>query len=112
MATARFIHRGDAIDYAPIGDVSAGDVIQQEDLVGVSKLDIKAGTLGSLHVCGVFDFPKNTGAGEDILFGVQLYWDDVNGVAIKVQAADEKPLGKASAPAGEDDETVRVRLSQ
>jgi len=36
--TARFIHDGDAIDYTPGSDVSAGDVVVQEDLIAVEGL--------------------------------------------------------------------------
>ena len=37
MAQAQFIHDGDEIDYTPGADVSAGDVVVQGDLVGVTK---------------------------------------------------------------------------
>jgi len=46
MATATFIHDGNAIDYTPGSDVSAGDVVVQGELVGVTKRDIPANTLG------------------------------------------------------------------
>ena len=69
MATARFVHDGEAIDYTPSSAVSAGDVVVQNDLVGVAKLDIAANTLGALAVKGVFDFPKATGAGSAIAAG-------------------------------------------
>lgn len=109
---ATFVQAGDAIDYRPITrDVSPGDVIEQEDLIGVATLAIKAGTLGALAVTGVFDFPKNTGAGEEIAAGKLVYWDSTNKVAIKT-AGVNKLLGKAVAAAGENDRTVRVRLVQ
>jgi predicted RecA/RadA family phage recombinase len=38
MATAKFIHDGDSINYTPTSaDVAAGDVIVQGDLVGIAK---------------------------------------------------------------------------
>ena len=41
---ARYVQRGDAIDYTPMEDVAAGDVVVLSGkLVGVAKLDIKAG---------------------------------------------------------------------
>jgi len=108
---ANFVHDGNAIDYTPAADVAAGDVIVQEDLVAVAKRDIPAGTLGALHTTGVFDFPKDTGAGKDIASGKKVHWDETPGVAKKT-ASGATYLGKAIADAGENDETVRVRMEQ
>lgn len=112
--TARFIHDGDAIDYTPLADVTAGDVVVQEDLLGVAKLDIAAGTLGALSVTGIFDFPKETGSGTEIAAGALVHWD-ANAQAAYASiggSASDKLLGKAVLAAGETDETVRVRLTQ
>jgi len=114
--TARFIHDGDAIDYTPGSDVAAGDVVVQEDLIGVAKLDIPANALGALHVTGVLDFPKATGSGSSIPAGIKVYWDEVAKQAFALgggsSSGSEKLLGKSVLAAGEDDETVRVRLTQ
>jgi len=109
--TARFIHDGDAIDYTPGADVTAGDVVVQEDLVGVAKRDIPADTLGALHVTGVFDFPKATGSGKAIAFGKKVNWDATNKV-VTTTTGTNKPLGKTVAAAGDNDAFVRVRLTQ
>lgn len=114
-----FVHDGNSIDYTPTADVTAGDVVIQNDLVGVAKLDIPAGALGALAVTGVFDFPKATGAGTAIAAGVKVYWDEDTQQAS--EEGDESDsgslegaafLGKAVKDAADDDETVRVRLSQ
>jgi len=111
--TAMFKHRGEAIDHVPSADVGAGDVVVQGELVGVAKLDIKAETLGALHVSGVFDFPKATGSGSGLAAGVKAYWDDTAKVATEDAAGGvNKYLGKTAAEAGDDAATVRVRLSQ
>ena len=126
--TATFIHRGDAIDYTPEAAVSAGDVVVQGDIVGVAKLDIKAGALGALAVSGVFDVPKPTGTNTAISAGAKVYWDAENKIAVDADGYatasgtgtasdmgyDETLpyLGKAVQAAGDDDETVRVLLSQ
>ena len=56
---AKFIQRGDSIDFRPERDVAAGEVVTLSGkLVGIAKLDIKAGELGSLSLTGVFDMPK------------------------------------------------------
>jgi len=113
MATARFVQTGNAIDYTPDADVSAGDVVVQNDLVGVAKLDIKADALGALAVTGVFDFPKATGVDTGIDAGLQVYWDEADQEAkTDDETGANKLIGKTVAAAGDDDETVRVRLSQ
>ena len=45
---ASYVQRGEYIDVVPENDVKAGDIVVRGRLVGVSKLDIKAGTLGAL----------------------------------------------------------------
>lgn len=113
MATATFIHDGEAIDYTPGADVSAGDVVVQGELVGIAQLDIASGTLGALAVTGVFDLPKATGAGEAIAAGSEAFWDEAEQVAkTDAESGANKSLGKTVSAAGDDDETVRVRLSQ
>ena len=113
MATAQFIHDGKSIDYTPGADVSAGDVVVQNDLIGIAKLDIATGALGALAVTGVFDLPKATGVGEAIGAGAKVYWDAGGSVATTDPAAGaNKYLGKTVRATGDDDATVRVRLEQ
>jgi len=106
MATANFIHDGNSIDYTP-----AGDVVIQNDLVGIAKQPIAAGVPGALAVVGVFEVPKPTGAGTAIAVGAKVYWDATNSQATGT-ATGNTYMGKAIAAAGDDDATVRVRLSQ
>ena len=111
--TATYIHEGNAIDYTPAADVVAGDVIVQGELLGVAKLDIKAGTLGALAVVGVFDFPKATGASTAIAEGLDVYWDESAGEATTDSASGaNKRIGRTIAASGDNDTTVRVRMSQ
>ncbi len=113
MATAIFVNDGNAIDYTPGSDVAAGDVVVQEELVGVSKQPIAANALGALAVAGVFDFPKTAGVGEAIAAGAKVYWDVADGVAkTDDETGANKLIGKTVAAAGDDDATVRVRLGQ
>ena len=109
--TVKFIQRGDAVDYTPDANVSAGEVVVQGDLVGVAKLDIQAGVLGVVAVSGVFDFPKDTGSASAVSAGAKLYWDAENEIATPT-ADSNKYIGKAVADAAADDSTVRVRVSQ
>jgi len=113
MATATFIHDGNAIDYTPGSDVSAGDVVVQGDLIGVAKQPITANALGALAVAGVFDFPKATGGGSAITAGAKVYWDAGDSEAKEdAEAGANKYLGKVATAVTDDDTTVRVRLEQ
>ena len=111
MATATFVHDGKSIDYTPGADVSAGDVVVQNDLVGVAKQPIAASALGALAVTGVFDFPKDTGSASAIAAGKTVYWDEDDEIATET-ADGNTALGKTIKAATADDETVRVRMSQ
>ena len=111
--TVKFIHEGAAIDYTPGADASAGTVVVQADLVGLTRVDLKANQLGSLAVTGVFDFPKAGGAGSAIPAGTLTYWDAANTVATKNAAAGvNKLIGKAVKTTVDADTIVRVRLQQ
>ena len=110
MATT-FVQQGAAIDYTPGADTPAGTVVVQGDLVGVTRVDLKAGQLGALAVEGVFEFPKATTAGTGFTAGQLAYWDNTNDVATKT-ATGNKLIGKAVRAAAEADATVRIRLSQ
>jgi len=112
--TATFVHQGDQIDYTPGSDVSAGDVVIQNDLIGVAKRPIPANIPGALSVAGVFDFPKATGAGSAIDVGLDVFWNAAAEEATTDpgSGATNKKLGRSVANAGDDDTTVRVRLTQ
>jgi predicted RecA/RadA family phage recombinase len=113
MSRVKFIHDGDSIDFtpAPGGNVAAGDVVVQGDLVGVAKMDIAADTLGALAVTGVFDFPKATGTGSAIAAGVNVYWHS-SVTQANTTASGGKLIGKTVRAAVDADTTVRARLSQ
>jgi len=112
---ARFIHRGDAVDYTPSADVAAGEVVVLNDLVGVAKLDILAGVKGALAASGVFDFAKEAGGGVTFAFGEKGYWDDTNKLAVKTDGGGaNKYIGKCAQDGGaaDADSSVWLRLSQ
>ena len=109
MSFADFVQQGAAVDYTPTEDTTAGTVIVQGELVGITKHDIKANALGAISVEGVFDIVKDPTA--SISAGAKVYWDSVNSQAVSV-ATGNKLLGKAVESAGVNTTTVRVRLSQ
>lgn len=110
---AKFIQEGSAIDYTPGADTPAGTVVVQSDLVGVTRVDLKANQLGALAVTGVFEFPKALGVGSAIGIGVLTYWDAAAGNATKNAAAGaNKLIGKCVKTTVDADTVVRVRVSQ
>ena len=111
MPLVTFVQEGSAVDYTPNADVAAGDVIVLNDLVGVTKRKIPANTQGALHVAGVFDFPKATGASTAIAAGKTVYWN-ATAQQVTITATGNKLLGKSVAAAGDNDAEVRVRMSQ
>lgn len=104
---AKYVQKGDSIDYRPSENIAAGDVIVVADLIGVARLDIAAGTLGSLAVVGVFDVVKATTA---VTAGSTVYWDAGAKQATLVSGSNHY-LGKAIAAADGSDEHVRVLLN-
>ena len=104
---AKFIQDGYSIDYTPTADTPAGTIIIQNGLAGVTKVDIPAGTLGSLATCGVFDVTKDDDA--EFEAGDNVYWNAEDETATDDHS--DALLGLAIAPAGETDGTVRVLLN-
>ena len=111
---ATYVQRGEYIDYIPTADVHAGDVIVQGELVGVTKLDIKAGDLGAIATTGVFDIEKDANA---ITLGALVYWNGEKATSStdNGQSGDAKAsyvkIGKAIAEATANDTSVRVLLN-
>jgi len=107
---AQFVHDGKAVDFIPTADVAAGSIVVQGDLVGITKRDIKAGSLGSIAVEGVFDIPKDPALAIEFEAGTKVYVDE-DGI-VSADDVGTTYLGKVVADAAATDSFVRVRLSQ
>lgn len=111
---ATYVQRGEYIDFIPAADVNAGDVIVNGKLVGITKLDIKAGDLGAITTTGVFDVVKDTGA---ISLGALVYWngEKATSSAGNGLTGDDNVeyvcIGKAIAAADSGDTRVRILLN-
>ena len=108
---ARYVQRGDSIDYTPMEDVVDGVVVILScKLVGVAKLDIKAGELGALAVVGVYEIAK----AEGIAFaaGMEVGWNASTGQAVAAGASGSVKIGHAVGLTGATDKFVLVRLCQ
>ena len=103
---ARYIQRGESIDYIPQTDTEAGAVVFLGKLAGITKLDIPAGELGAVATVGVFNVIKASGA---IAQGAAIYWDADAGKATTTPNA--KYLGVAIEAAASDAETVKVLIN-
>ena len=107
---ARYVQRGDAIDYTPMADVAAGDMVVLGKLVGVAKLDIKAGELGALALTGVYEVAKASGVAFAV--GMEVAWDAANKKAVAAGASGSVKIGHAVALTSAVETTVFVRLCQ
>lgn len=45
---ARYIQRGESIDFLPDRDIAAGEIVIRNGLIGVARIPVKKGTLGVL----------------------------------------------------------------
>lgn len=107
---AQFVHDGKAVDFTPTVDVAVGSIVIQGDLVGITKRDIKAGSLGSIAVEGVFDIPKDPVDAVAYEAGTKVYVDEDSEVV--ADDVGNTYLGKVVSDAATTDSFVRVRLSQ
>ena len=106
---ARYVQRGESIDFTPTADVAAGDIIKVGSLVGVAKLDIKAGELGALALCGVYEIATN---GTAIEAGAVVFVDPATGKVCAECASGAVKFGHAVAAAAAADTLVLIRLEQ
>ena len=106
---ARYVQRGESIDFTPTADVAAGDVVKLGNLVGVAKLDIRAGELGALALCGVYEIATN---GSAIEAGAVVHVDPATGKVCAEGASGAVKFGHAVAAVAASDPLVHVRLEQ
>jgi len=115
MSQAVYIQEGREIDYTPGADVDAGEVVVQENLVGIAKAAIDSGDLGALSVSGIFDIQQKA---EIIVAGDAVYWDangdSVSGTAgegaATAEASGNTFMGFAQTLTAAADSNVRVAL--
>lgn len=100
---AKYVQRGDSIDFTPSVDMEAGEIVRLGNLIGITKIPIAAGTLGSVSVTGVFDVVKPSGI--TFAVGESVFW--ANGTASKTGSF----LGMAIAHAGGAADSVRILLN-
>lgn len=111
---AKFWQKGEVLDYKASAAVSNGEVVSLGTRIGVAGDNIAAGATGPLHVVGVFEMEKTTGA---VTMGAALYYDATAKKITTVASAGESsskvdniPAGYAAATAASADTTVLVKL--
>lgn len=104
--TAKYWQKGEVLDYTATDKVANGEVVSLGTRIGVAGEDIAAGETGHLHVVGVFEMAKATGA---ITMGAAVYYDTTE-KNITATASSNVPAGYAAAPAASTDTTVLVKL--
>lgn len=104
--TAKYWQKGEVLDYTASAAVENGEVVSLGTRIGVAGEDIAAGETGHLHVVGVFEMEKASGA---VTMGAALYYD-ATAKKITTTATSNTPAGYAAAPAASADETVLVKL--
>lgn len=117
MSEARYVQRGESLDYPNSSEemIKAGAVIPMITRIGVAGTDIHPGDVGSVHVCGVFEFAKTGNTA--IPMGTAVFFDGT-GITDKgeTEAAEGEeavsyvPAGYAAAGAGKDDAVIFVKL--
>jgi predicted RecA/RadA family phage recombinase len=103
---AKYVQKGESIDYTPAADVAAGDVVVIGNIVGVAKLDIPANTLGSLSLTGIYAVVKDTTV---IGLGTKVYWNAANKKATTT-ATNNTSIGLAVSASGSADGEVLLLL--
>ena len=75
---ANFIQRSESVDFVPSYDVGAGEIIRFGALLGVVKMPVQAGSLGALHLSGIYDVVKGN---EEVIAGRKIYWNEKEKIA-------------------------------
>ena len=106
--SAKYWQRGETIDYTTTEALANGDVVDLATRIGVAGDDIPSKGTGAVHVVGVFEIPKATGA---ITVGQALYWDKAaKNVTTTDNSKANTPAGWAVAAAQSGDATALVKL--
>lgn len=111
MASANYWQRGETLDYLNSGNdkIDAGSIIVLGARVGIAGCDIAAGQLGSVHVEGVYAFPKKDSTA--IVQGAEVYWDAETPGVTATEDDDYIKIGYAAQAAQATDTTILVKIN-
>lgn len=103
---AKYIQKGNTIDYTAASAIKAGEVVSLATRVGVAAGDIPANAVGALSVEGVFEIDKT--ASLAISIGDAVYFSTTTNKITKTNT--DVPAGWAVAAAAADATVVRVKI--
>lgn len=110
MSKAEYWQRGETLDFVN----STGKVIEANTIIvlgqrmGVAGTEIPAGEKGTVHVEGIYSFPKEKSTA--ITAGALVYWDKTNN-CLTTTSASNILAGYAAEASGENDATVLVKIN-
>ncbi len=109
MSKALYWQRGETIDYAnnTTDIIDANSIIVLGNRIGVAGTDILPSKTGSVHVTGVFQFLKESGA---VTTGTDVYYSESDGV-ITSSSENNIKAGFAVQDAADDDTTILVKIN-
>ena len=107
--SATYYQRGEAIDYKNTSAllIKAGDVVSLNTRIGVAGCNIEPDATGSVHVTGVFLFPKATTTAMAI--GNAVEYDTATDSVI-ASTGSGLLAGWVIEPAATTDETVKIKI--
>ena len=106
--STNYIQKGDVLDYTAINkDIASGDLVIIGSIAGVAKTDILKGSMGAVHITGVYSLPK---AGDNITQGSKVYWSSANN-NVTTTKTDNVLIGVAANNAISSDGFVHVLLN-
>lgn len=110
MSKAEYWQRGETLDFVnSTGKViEANTIIVLEQRMGVAGTEIPAGEKGTVHVEGIYSFPKAKSTA--IKAGALVYWDKTNN-CLTTTSTSNILAGYAAEAAGENDATVLVKIN-
>lgn len=108
-AKANYWQRGETIDFLndTNAKIEANTVVLLGKRIGIAGTDIPEKEVGTLHITGVYKFPKATGA---VTAGALVYWDK-SANNITTTEGSNTLAGFAVEAAGADDATVTVKIN-
>ncbi|HBE68515.1 MAG TPA: hypothetical protein DDW52_10245 [Planctomycetaceae bacterium] len=80
MSDTVYVQEGDILDYTPLADAKAGELVFLGTLCGQVVTDVEAGELGGLRVKGVIRLTKET-LTDLYSDGDAVLWNDTNKTA-------------------------------
>ena len=102
-----YVQRGEAIDYlnSTEADIKANDIVTIKTRIGIAGTDIPVGSVGSLHVIGVFDLPAT--AAETYEVGDNIYFKDGLVTSVDTGAV---PAGWVVEPKATSKNMARIKI--